>query len=251
MGERNKTEAFEYPASAEGRQPPWEGWAAALIHEEPEGEPHPAAAMQPRERSPDAPFERQWTEERQRWIEEGREAGLQEGRQLEREAQLAAAAAREQRRQQQAAGLLESFARARESYFAAVEGEVVRLALAVAARVLRREAQMDPLLLTGAVRVALGQLAGTTEVRLLVPEADLEMWREAVRLLPNLALKPAVEAGAGMQLGECRVETAIGSVDLGMQAQMGEIERGLLDRAGGRTAESAAGSGDFLHGVAS
>jgi len=37
----------------------------------------------------------------------------------------------------------------------AVEHEVVKLALAVAARILRREAQMDPLLLTGAVRVAL------------------------------------------------------------------------------------------------
>ncbi len=35
----------------------------------------------------------------------------------------------------------------------------MKLALAVAARILRREAQMDPLLLTGAVRVALGQLA--------------------------------------------------------------------------------------------
>ena len=38
---------------------------------------------------------------------------------------------------------------------------MVKLALAIAARILRREAQTDPLLLTGAVRVALGQLAAT------------------------------------------------------------------------------------------
>ena len=47
----------------------------------------------------------------------------------------------------------------RDRYLHAVEHEVVKLALAVAARILRREAQMDPLLLTGAVRVALGQLS--------------------------------------------------------------------------------------------
>ena len=60
----------------------------------------------------------------------------------------------------QAAELCESFAEERDRYLHAVEQEVVRLALAVAARILRREAQMDPLLLTGAVRVALGQLSG-------------------------------------------------------------------------------------------
>ena len=37
----------------------------------------------------------------------------------------------------------------RDRYLQAVEHEVVELALAVAARILRREAQMDPLLLTG------------------------------------------------------------------------------------------------------
>jgi flagellar assembly protein FliH len=57
----------------------------------------------------------------------------------------------------------------------------------VAARILRREAQMDPLLLTGAVRVALGQLSGSTEVRLRVPPAELDLWTEAIALLPNLA----------------------------------------------------------------
>jgi flagellar assembly protein FliH len=43
---------------------------------------------------------------------------------------------------------VEQFRGARERYFAEVEQEVVKLALAIAARVLHREAQMDPLLLT-------------------------------------------------------------------------------------------------------
>ena len=251
MGEHGKAEVFEYPASAEGQHLAWEGWAAALIQEEPKAEPHQPEARQSAERPPDADCDRQWAEERERWFEEGRTAGRQEGRCLEREAQRAEATAREQLRPQQAAEVLEGFAMARDDYFAAVEAEVVRLALAVAARVLRREAQMDPLLLTGAVRVALGQLSGTTEVKLLVPEADVEMWREAVRLLPNLALKPRLEASADLQQGECRVETAIGSVDLGIHAQMREMERGLLDRVGGHPTEPAAERRDRLNGVAS
>jgi flagellar assembly protein FliH len=114
-----------------------------------------------------------------------------------------------------------------------VEHEVVKLALAVAARILRREAQMDPLLLTGAVRVALGQLSGSTQVRLYVPAAELDLWTEAIALLPNLAVKPAVLAGEGMRLGDCKIETDLGTVDLGIRFQLGEIERGFFDRAGG------------------
>jgi flagellar assembly protein FliH len=91
---------------------------------------------------------------------------------------------------------------------------------------------MDPLLLTGAVRVALGQLAGSTQVRLQVPAAELDLWSEAMALVPNLAVRPTVIAGEGMRLGDCTIETAMGSVDLGIRAQLGEIERGFFDRAG-------------------
>jgi len=113
------------------------------------------------------------------------------------------------------------------------------LALAVSARILRREAQMDPLLLTGAVRVALGQLSGSTQVRLLVPAVDLDLWTEAIAALPNLAVKPLVGVGEGMRLGECVIETELGSVDLGIRTQLSEIERGFFDRAGGnRTTEA-------------
>ncbi len=59
-------------------------------------------------------------------------------------------------------------------------------------------------------------------------------------MLPNLAVKPAVVAGDGMRLGDCAIETELGSVDLGIRAQLGEIERGFFDRAGGREAGSAA-----------
>ena len=74
-------------------------------------------------------------------------------------------------------------------------------------------------------------------MRLRVPPADMDLWAEAIALLPNLALKPVLAAGAGMQKGDCAIETVLGTVDLGIRAQLGEIERGFFDRAGaGRSA---------------
>jgi flagellar assembly protein FliH len=42
-----------------------------------------------------------------------------------------------------------------------------------------------------------------------------------------------------MRLGDCVIETELGSVDLGIRAQLGEIERGFFDRAGGSRAVSS------------
>lgn len=206
---------FEYPRCADVPEPElWRGWG------EPEKSPAAPAA---------AEFESRLIEESRKAFEAGLQRGRLEGRQAEREAQAAA----ERERVRLAAELIAKFAEERDRYLHAVEHEVVKLALAVAARILRREAQMDPLLLTGAVRVALGQLSASTEVRLRVPVGELALWTEAMALVPNLPIKPTVVPGDGMRLGECLLETELGSVDLGIRAQLAEIERGFFDRAGG------------------
>lgn len=179
-----------------------------------------------------AEFDRRLADETRRSFEAGREQGRTEGRQAEREAQAGTVVTAERERVRKAAELLESFAREREGYFSGVEREVVELALAIAARILRREAQMDPLLLTGAVRVALGQLAASTTAQLVVPAAEIELWKEAIAHAPNLAVKPSVVPGDGMRLGECTIKTELGSVDLGLRSQLGEIECGFFDRVG-------------------
>lgn len=186
-----------------------------------------------------ADFDKRVAEETRKSFEAGRERGRQEGRQAEHEAQAAALTGAADQRTRQAAEMIEGFAQERDRFLHSVEHEVVELAVAVAARILRREAQMDPLLLTGAVRVALGQLSGSTQVKLRVPPAELDLWTEAMALLPNLALKPTVVAGEGMRLGDCVFETELGSVDLGIRSQLGEIERGFFDRAGGPRAQPA------------
>lgn len=124
---------------------------------------------------------------------------------------------------------VQDFAHARDSYFARVEREVVELALAIAARILQREAQVDPLLLAGAVRVALGQLQENTTVELRVPAAAHAIWSETLRLMPNLPVAPTVVADSEMKDGECVLTTDVGRVDLGARAQLKEIERGFFD----------------------
>jgi flagellar assembly protein FliH len=170
----------------------------------------------------------------------GREQGVLEGRQLERETHVAADKLSEDQRKQQIARLVDQFAKVQDRYLSVAEKEVVKLALAVSARILRREAQMDPLLLTGAVRVALGQLSRSTEARVRVPAGELDLWKDALALLPNLAIRPQVLPGEGMLLGDCVIETSLGSVDLGIRSQLGEIERGFFDSAARSNAPVAA-----------
>lgn len=233
-GRWERVEVFEYPAGPEPQYPSWDGLASPL-RETGSGSAQEIfrrgeSGFAKDDSSPQ--FERKIAEEAGRSFEAGRLRGNQEGRLAEREAQGAAFVAAEQRRVGQVAAIVADFARERDRYLNAVEHEVVDLALAVAARILRREAQMDPLLLTGAVRVALGQLSNSTEVELRVPAAELDLWAEAIALVPNLALKPTVIAGEGMRLGDCAIATRLGTVDLGIRTQLGEIERGFFDRAG-------------------
>jgi flagellar assembly protein FliH len=124
------------------------------------------------------------------------------------------------------AEVAEQFAKERARYFAAVELEVVKLSLAIAARVLHREAKMEPLILSGAVRVALEQIQGNGEAILHVPEGDVGVWRErfnmgdtALRIVPD----------SHRQTGTCLLETPVGTVNFGLEAQLAEIERGFFD----------------------
>lgn len=119
----------------------------------------------------------------------------------------------------------EEFSQERGRYFLNVEAEVVKLAVAIAARVLHREAKFDPLLLAAAVRVALEKVAEQSEVVLRVPAEDEEAWRQ------TLGESAAVQliGDGGLHTGECTLETKAGRVDLGVSAQLAEIERGFFD----------------------
>lgn len=123
---------------------------------------------------------------------------------------------------------LADFQQKREQYFASAEASVVRLALSIAARVLHREAQMDPLLLRGAVRVALEDAQQSATCVLEVSATETEAWRTwlagtGVHVPVQLHGKEDVEPG------HCRLEIGASSADLSVHAQLSEIERGFFD----------------------
>jgi flagellar assembly protein FliH len=236
-----QAESFDYVESPDAPfVPSWTEWDDAPDVAVPAGAGQPDRGKALHAEKPSVPeFERRLAEETRRSFEAGRARGTEEGRRLERQAREQAGVAEGQEKIRQAAALVENFAAERQHYFQSAELELVRLAVAVAARILRREAASDPLLLMGAVRAALGQVSGSTEVRLRVPAAELDLWMEAIALLPNLATKPTVLPGEGMMLGDCRIETALGTADLGVRAQLAEVERGLLGGAARPSAPAA------------
>lgn len=121
----------------------------------------------------------------------------------------------------------EEFRQERTRYFAGVESEVVRLALAIAVRVLHREVKLDPLLLTGVVRVALEKVAKDSAVVLRVPVGEIEMWQGVFAAHQDAAMK--LVGDERLAAGECVLETNVGRVELGVSAQLEEIERGFFD----------------------
>jgi flagellar assembly protein FliH len=167
--------------------------------------------------------------ERERELARQMEAARREALETGRQAGAGETAAWRAERAAQLTLALREFRAQRDEYLSRVEQEVVRLALAIAERILHREAQMDALLLAGAVRVALGQLADSTEVRLRVPAEQRGLWSEMVRLMPGLPLRPEVVADEKLGEAEAVLEAGLGTVDLGVRAQIAEIERGFFD----------------------
>lgn len=146
----------------------------------------------------------------------------------------------QQRLQAQIVQSLEQFRLERQSYFHNVEGEVVRLALAIAARVLHREAQLDPLLLAGAVRVALEKLGDSSHVVMRVPPREVDRWKEFFQAAANLRIQPGILEDPSLSSGECLLATELGTIELGVRAQLEEIEKGFFDLLDCRPAEAIA-----------
>ncbi|MGH9354233.1 MAG: FliH/SctL family protein [Terriglobia bacterium] len=127
------------------------------------------------------------------------------------------------------AGALCEFANGREAYYQRLEGEVVQLVLSITRKVLHREAQVDPMLLTGVVRVALEKIANGTAVKVRVPPIQADSWRAAIRKMPARDLTIEVVADESLNGPRCVIVTEMGTTDVSLDSQLAEIERGFLD----------------------
>lgn len=152
---------------------------------------------------------------------EGRNEGLTQCR-ADFEQKLAA-------EKQSVVQMARDFLRDRETYFQRVEAEVVGLALAIARKILHREAQVDPLLLAGVVRVGLDNVGAGTRVRLRVHPNQVLAWQEFFAQQADLQHLPELMGDPSLGVGHCMLETELGSTDLTLEAQLKEIEQGFFD----------------------
>ncbi|HEX6771116.1 MAG TPA: FliH/SctL family protein [Acidobacteriaceae bacterium] len=123
---------------------------------------------------------------------------------------------------------LSSFREEQKRYFQEAESALLRLALGIAARVLHREAQLDPLLLRGPVRVALEDAQKETACVLEVAEGEVGKWRQWLSSDSATAFVE-VRGKQNVAAGHCRIEMGASTADLSVHSQLAEIERGFFD----------------------
>jgi flagellar assembly protein FliH len=123
---------------------------------------------------------------------------------------------------------IERFDRERKGYFARVEGEVVRLALSIAAKILHREAQVDPMLVAALVQIAISQLKENTAVTVRVAPQNVAKWRARLASGPQWAAVTVAE-DPELKSDDCILETELGSANFSLAGQLKEVEQGFFD----------------------
>jgi flagellar assembly protein FliH len=109
------------------------------------------------------------------------------------------------------------------------EGDLLKLAIAIARRVLHRELTLDPESIEGLIRVALEKLQSRELSRIRVHPDQESAIRNALERFSN-SHKVELVADSSMQCGDVVFETAHGNLDASIESQLREIERGFADR---------------------
>jgi flagellar assembly protein FliH len=123
---------------------------------------------------------------------------------------------------------LELFKVERKDYFFRVESDVVHLALAISAKILHREAQVDPLLVAALVRVAVDKLHDGSSVSVRVSPTQAEKWRQYLAN-PLNGSSIAIVEDTNLGPDDCILETDLGSANFSIDAQLKEVEQGFFD----------------------
>ncbi len=123
---------------------------------------------------------------------------------------------------------LSEFVEQRKDYFARVEAEVIRLALAIAAKILHRESAADPMLVAAMVRVAIDRLQAGSHVSIRVAATEAGAWTEYMQHLPH-GIRAEVIGDPHLNAGDCIMQTGLGSLNFGIEAQLKEVEQNFFD----------------------
>jgi flagellar assembly protein FliH len=129
----------------------------------------------------------------------------------------------------QISAVIRNFSKDRAQYFDRIEAEVVRLSLSIARKILHRESQMDPMVLTGVVHVALKKLDADSRVRLRTHPDEACFWSDYVRKTEEVYPTVEVVGDPSFAPAHCTLETEFGSTEVSLESQLKEIEQGFFD----------------------
>lgn len=132
---------------------------------------------------------------------------------------------------------LEELATLRAQMIHQTERQMVQLALAVARRVVHREISLDHDLLVAMARVALDRLGDTAHITVRLNPEDFEV-TGAARAAQLHGSHVTVVADARIARGGCRIESDLGVVDAGVDAQLQELAHALLGDREDATADA-------------
>lgn len=173
------------------------------------------------------------------WVEvetTARERGLAEGMRVAEEAYQAKLARLE--------ALIEQVRAERSEFFARIEPEVVRLAVAIAEKVIQQELETRPEVVVEMVRAAMARLRDREVLRISLNPRDLERVREAKDDLVGAVdgvKKIDVIEDRRVDPGGCVIESPNGTLDARVRTQIEEIERALELAAPAGSGERDAG----------
>jgi flagellar assembly protein FliH len=188
------------------------------------GTGHNVSAEAPRQlySDPGSGESRQTSDEGEQRVREAHQRGLREG-----EAAATHKMAEQVRlKVEQLSRSIEQLALHRAKIQREAEPELVRLALAIARRIMRRELTVDPDSLLGLLKAGLEKIESAEAHRVRVNPEHAAM---VAALLEGSARPIEVTSEAALPAGAVIFETSRGSIDVGMETQLKEIERGFAD----------------------
>jgi flagellar assembly protein FliH len=109
------------------------------------------------------------------------------------------------------------------------EGDLLKLSVSIARRVLHRELTLDPESIEGLIRIALEKLQSRDLCSVHVHPDQAPAIRASLERFSN-SHKVELIPDPSLQCGDVRFETAHGAIDASIEAQLREIERGFADR---------------------
>ncbi len=124
---------------------------------------------------------------------------------------------------------LRAFAQKTNEYYSRAEVELVHLALAIAAKILHREAQVDRMLVAALVKVAMEKLQHGTTATVRVRPEEVGDWNRYFEGTTSREIRLEVKADPSVEAHNCILETELGTTELGLDAQLKEIEQGFFD----------------------